>query len=365
MLCFYSSKTNKKKAFSWSLFPMSCLLGAIRHGVPLVMSTCHTSLHTCACPTLRWSSYLSTQTRHPGSEWCEQTFECNFPCTQTPLPFSFGTFLSRKINNKSIKRSLVPFFKPNSICMQLLSGSCGATSHMRIFSVVLAIIGVKCQVVEDIFYCHSIWLLGWLLCQLYCWLWSYLCSWCMFKLMELLHPHMLFYFLTFQLLWTFFQELILPRVISTWVQDAKFPWNGFAPYVGRVPNKFPKFIHGHIYGIAECFPMALWHMVFALKVTIFSVSSVLLCTGDCLLWKTKCLSPQIIFSLKHLKCCLLGNVLIWFVLTTRGYNRLILSERQFKGRVVHKIVQRILHRRHGIKLFAEKHSWFTKTIKDL
>lgn len=31
----------------------------------------------------------------------------------------------------------MPFFKPNSLRMQLLSGSHGATSHMRIFSIVL------------------------------------------------------------------------------------------------------------------------------------------------------------------------------------------------------------------------------------
>lgn len=195
------------------------------------------------------------------------------------------------------------------------------------FPLSLAIIGVKCQVVEDIFYCHSIWLPGWLLCQLCCWLWSYLCCCYTFKFMDLLRPHMVFSFLTFQLLWTFFQELILPCIISTWVQDAKFPWNGFSPYVRRVLDKFSKFIHGHIYDMVECFPMALWHMVFALKAIIFSVSSVLLCTGDCLLWKKMCLPPQITFSLKHLECCLIGNVLIWFVLITRGYNRLVLGDR--------------------------------------
>lgn len=210
------------------------------------------------------------------------------------------------------------------------------------FPLSLAIIGVKCQVVEDIFYCRSIWLPGWLLCQLCCWLWSYLCSCFMLKFMELLRPHMLFSFLTFQLLWTLFQELILPCVTSTWVQDAKFPWNGFCPFVRRLLDKFSKFIHGHIYDIAEFFPMGLWHMVFALKATIFSVSSVLLCTGDCLLWKKDVPSTS---NLKHLECCLVGNVLIWFVPITRGYNRPVLGERKCKGRAVNKIVEHILDRR--------------------
>lgn len=56
------------------------------------------------------------------------------------------------------------------------------------FPLSLAAGGVKCQVVEDIFYSHSIWLPGWLLCQWCCWLWSYLCSCLVFKSMELLHP---------------------------------------------------------------------------------------------------------------------------------------------------------------------------------
>lgn len=74
------------------------------------------------------------------------------------------------------KKSSCAFFKPSSLRMQLLSGSCGATSHTQIFSIVLGNYRSQCQVVEDIFYCHSIWLPGWLLCQLCCWLWSYLCS---------------------------------------------------------------------------------------------------------------------------------------------------------------------------------------------
>lgn len=186
------------------------------------------------------------------------------------------------------------------------------------FPLSLAARGVKCQVVEDIFYSHSIWLPGWLLCQSCCWLWSYLCSSLVFNSMELLHPHMLFSLLTFQLLWTFFQKLILPCIVSTWVQYERFPWNGFSPHVGKVLEKSSKFIHGHIYDIAESFPMALWQMVFALKTTIFSVSSVLLCTRGCLLWKITCLPPQITFYLKHLECCFVGSLLIWFVLITRG-----------------------------------------------
>lgn len=64
------------------------------------------------------------------------------------------------------------------------------------FPLSLAARRVKCQVVEDIFYSHSIWLPGWLLCQSGCSLRSYLCSCLVFKSMELLHPHMLFSFLT-------------------------------------------------------------------------------------------------------------------------------------------------------------------------
>ena len=302
------------------MLPTSSLLGAPGHGCPRVMATRCTSLRPQACQTLHGVCYLSTQTRHPGEELRGQTFECHFPCAKAALLFSFGTLLSKK------ERSCL-FSNPTLFVCSCVLDPVVLLPTREFFPLSLAIIGVKCQVVEDFFCRHSIWLPGRLLRQLCCRLWSYLCSCCMFKSMDLLRPHMLFSFLTFQLLWTFFQELILPCVISIWVQDTKFPWNGFSPYFRKVLGKLSKFTHRHIYDIAECLLVALWHMAFALKATIFSVSSVLLRNSDCLPWRKAGLPPQTTFSLKHLECCLVGNALIWFVLITRGYNRLVLCER--------------------------------------
>lgn len=323
---FIPQKKNPNNCLQLIFVP--CSSGATTHGCPPVVSACQVTNLALGLPP-----------KHPNTSPWPGTTRTN-TAVSFPLHKSSSAFFL-----PPQKRSSVPFLKPALFIRNCLLDPVVWLPTCEFFPLSLAARGVKCQAVEDIFYSHSIWLPGWLLCQSCCWLWSYLCSCLVFKSMELLHPHMLFSFLTFQLLWTFFQKLKLPCVVSTWVQDERFPWNGFSPHVGKVLENSSKFIHSHIYDIAESFPMALWQMVFALKTTIFSVSSVLLCTGGCLLWKFTCLPPQIAFYLKHLERCFVGNVLIWFVLITRGYKSLGLSEREFKDRVFHKTLEHISDRR--------------------
>lgn len=107
-------------AFVPCIAPPLC---ATRRRCPLVTATCYTSRQAHECQTLHRGGYPSTQRHHPGWELHEQTFECHFLRAKPPLPFPFGALLSPE------ERSCL-FFKPNALRTQLLSGSCGATSHM-------------------------------------------------------------------------------------------------------------------------------------------------------------------------------------------------------------------------------------------
>lgn len=118
MLWFHSSKKNPNNCLQLIFVP--CSSGATTHGCPPVVSACQVTNLALGLPP-----------KHPNtSPWPGMTrtnTAVSFPLHKSSSAF----FLPPQ------KRSSRAFFKPSSLHMQLPSGSCGVTSHMRIFSIVL------------------------------------------------------------------------------------------------------------------------------------------------------------------------------------------------------------------------------------